>query len=119
MIRRHKFAAERSGGFASKLEAAVHATLQLLERAGEIKSIQIQDHVRLSKAEILYIPDFRVELPDGAVEWHEAKGFETPEWKIKKRLWKAYGPGPLTVWKGSHAKPYIHERIVPDAVDPV
>jgi predicted nuclease of restriction endonuclease-like RecB superfamily len=97
--------------FASKLEAAVFQVLKLMEKAGEVKDIKAQDTVYLSKARIIYKPDFKIETTAGETAWVEAKGFETPEWRIKLRLWKAYGPGPLWIFRGSHANPKLDEVV--------
>lgn len=113
----HKYGARkdhRAGhSFGSKLEASVFDVLDLRMKAGEIISIQVQDSVYLTDADILYKPDFKVTLSDGSYVWVEAKGFKTPVWAIKKRLWKVYGPGVLEVWEGSHLKPKLTEVIVP------
>jgi hypothetical protein len=39
-----------------------------------------------------YFVDFRVTFGDGSVQWIEVKGFETPEWIIKRRLFEAIYP---------------------------
>ena len=84
--------------FASKLEAAVYQLLMFRERAGEIKIVQLQSRVYLTDSRILYIPDFQcLNLKAENVFFVEAKGFETPDWKIKKRLWEHYGPAPLEI----------------------
>lgn len=108
-----KFKNQITNGFASKLEAALYQHLFLLEKAGEIFEIQTQDHVYLTDARILYIPDFKFKNKDGIEEWAEAKGYETDVWRIKRRLWSYYGPGRLTVFKGSANKLRIDEVIVP------
>lgn len=87
--------------FHSKGEAGLFDLLKLMEKAGELSDIKTQDVVYLTEARIMYKPDFRVLTKAGETEWHEYKGFETPEWRIKRRLWIAYGPGKLHVWKGS------------------
>lgn len=98
--------------FASKGEASCYQFLKLRERAGEIKILQTQVQVRLSDAEIVYKPDFLIQdLSTGEEIYIEYKGFETPEWRIKRRLWKAYGPGPLHVYKG---RMQLSEVILPE-----
>ena len=99
--------------FASKLEAAVYQILMLRMRAKEIDSIQCQDHVYLTLARISYIADFRCVDSKGDTFWVEAKGFPTPEWAIKKKLWKFYGEGRLELWTGSHRSPKLTEEIIP------
>lgn len=97
--------------FASKFESAVYDMLYLLKLAGEIKTIQCQDVVYLTLARVIYKPDFKCTRPDGSVFWVEAKGFETAEWRIKRRLWMHYGPGDLHIYMGKHAKPILKEII--------
>lgn len=117
MFRKHKFGAKRTEhagiSFASKFEAHIYSILKLREKAGEIRILKIQDHVKLTEAEILYIPDFKCEyVSSGEIFWSEAKGFETPEWKIKKKLWLYYGPGKLEIYTGS-VKYFKREEIIP------
>ncbi len=88
--------------FSSKLERALYELLQQGVLDGRYSDLQCQDHVYLTEARILYIPDFRFfDEANKIMRWAEAKGFETDVWRIKRRLWKHYGPGPLDVWKGS------------------
>lgn len=114
----NKYNAKRSEfagrSFASGLEREVYAMLLLMQKAGELLEVQCQDHVRLTAAQIVLIPDFKVTMPDGRFEWHEAKGIETDAWMIKKRLWVHYGPGKLTIWKRrGKTGLYIAETIAP------
>jgi hypothetical protein len=100
--------------FASKAEAALFDQLKWLEKAGVLRSIECQDSVYLTDARILYKPDFvawdvKLESP----VWYECKGFETDVYRIKRRLWMHYGPGPLRVFKGSYKSLYLHEEIIP------
>ena len=84
--------------FDSKGEANHHAGLALREKAGEISGLKTQVQVHLTDARILYKPDFF--YFDNSLEecvWEEYKGIETPVWRIKRRLWKVYGPGRLRV----------------------
>lgn len=100
--------------FASKLEAAVYQMIKFREMAGELELLQCQDHVRLTDAEILYIPDFKcLNLKTGEVMWIEAKGFANDVWPLKKRLWKTYGPGVLEIWGGYYTRPTLLEIITP------
>jgi hypothetical protein len=100
--------------FGSKLEASVYALLKLREKAKEIEILQCQDHVYLTDARILYVADFKCKwLKNGEIFHVEAKGFETPEWRIKLRLWKHYGPNSLEIFKGSHLRPQLVETIYP------
>lgn len=100
--------------FASKLEASVYGLLKLNALAREIEIIQHQVKVFLSEAEIVYIPDFKCRyLRTGEVFFVEAKGFETADWKIKKKLWSKYGSAPLHVWSGTCHRPALQEIIIP------
>ena len=102
--------------FASKLESALFTLLQLREKCGEIKEIQCQDHVYLTDARICYIPDFKFfDLQADTWVWAEAKGMQTPEWKIKKRLWKYYGPGKLEIYMGSYKNIKLDEILIPES----
>lgn len=112
----HKYDAkksERAGySFSSKLEAAVFDFLQIEKIAGEIKEIQVQAQVHLTKAKILYKPDFKCTREDNSYFYVEAKGFETPEWRIKRRLWEYYGDGELRIYMGNHSRPFLKEIII-------
>lgn len=113
--RNNKFGAKKityEGGlsFASKLEASVYTLLKAQENAGEIEIDQTQEHVYLSEAKIVYIADFKCRSKkNGSTFFVEAKGFETPEWRLKRRLWMSYGPGELHIYKGTHLRPFLHE----------
>lgn len=100
--------------FSSKGEAAMHAQLLLEEKAGLISDIQVQDHVYLTDARILYIADFKVmDLTLNEVVWVEFKGLELDVWKIKKRLWKHYGPGRLRIFKRAGGRIVLTEELIP------
>ncbi len=96
----------------SKLESSVCQIISLREEAGELKLIGAEVTVHLSDARIVYIPDFHC-VKDGQQIFIEAKGFQTPEWRIKRRLWLAYGPAPLEIWMGSHLNPKLSETLYP------
>lgn len=111
-----KVKGQEGHSYDSRAEAALHALLLLRERGGEIRSLAHHPGtVFLSAARIQYRPDFTwIEEESGQQTWGEMKGFETPEWRIKRRLWLAYGPGKLEVWKGSAARPFLHETLIPE-----
>ena len=105
--------------FDSRLESALHDYLLEQERAGEIRDIKQQVRVKLTLAEIVYIPDFSyIDVKTEKTCYAEAKGVETDVWRIKRRLWAFYGPNgsPLYVFKGSYKKLYLHEVIIPKVV---
>lgn len=89
--------------FGSKLEKDLFIELMLEEKGGLLKNLRQQVSVYLTNARIQYIADFSAEVAIGVdagqVVYYEAKGFETPVWRIKRRLWIHYGPGILLVYK--------------------
>jgi Protein of unknown function (DUF1064) len=104
--------------FGSKLEAAVYQMLKLRMKAGEIASIQVQDHITICgpaghecPRKVEYISDFKCGQFDGTSFWVEAKGFENDRWPMKKTLWKHYGPGRLEIWKGTYRNPVLVETV--------
>lgn len=100
--------------FASKLEAALYDELKLREMGGELSGIRCQVHVKLTLAQIVYIADFMyTETKTNTLVWAEAKGYKTPEWAIKKRLWKFYGPGRLDIYEGSYKRLTLTESLTP------
>lgn len=100
--------------FASKLEAALYDQLKLRELAKDIKDIKCQVRVELTEARILMIPDFSFFCNRiNEVVYAESKGFETSDYRIKRKLWTVYGPGRLEVYKGSAKKLILMETIVP------
>lgn len=86
--------------FASKGEASCY---EVLKNDPEIEILQTQPQVYLTAAKILYKPDFKCkEKKTGLVFYVEYKGVETASWRIKKKLWKSYGPSFLQIFKGSY-----------------
>lgn len=118
----HKYKAQKvqydHHSFSSKLEAAVYQWLKLREKNGEITDIKCQETIYLSLADIIYKPDFSyVDLKTGKKIYSESKGFETSDWRLKRRLWMAYGPAPLEIYKGSHTRFILHETLMPRGND--
>lgn len=100
--------------FASKFEAEIYQRLCLQEAGGEVKDIRCQDHVFLTEARIEMIPDFRVfDNKLAQLVWHEAKGYVTDVFRIKRKLWTVYGPGRLVIYKGGAKSYRIAEVIIP------
>lgn len=101
--------------FPSKGHAACYALLKLREKAGEIKILKCEDNIHLTEAKILYIADFKcLDIKTNKEFWVEFKGFETPVWRIKRRLWQFYGPGTLEIYRasrGSAVTVYLQETI--------
>jgi hypothetical protein len=106
--------ADGSRTYDSALERALLQLLHLREKAGEIEDIKHQVTVYLTDARVMSRPDYSFVLCATGDTWYaEAKGFETALWRIKRRLWTVYGPGPLEIWKGTAREPVLHEIITP------
>ena len=82
--------------FASKREAKRYSELKLLERAGEISELALQPRFPFTVNDIkicTYVADFfyrDTRTDQGVIE--DAKGVQTPEFKIKAKLFRAlYG----------------------------
>lgn len=101
--------------FDSGLERDVFSHLQMLERAGLVSALIVKPNVYLTDARILMIPDFVVfDNKLNEPVFHEAKGAETAVYRIKRRLWKHYGPNRLVVWKRFGKKEIeIAETVIP------
>lgn len=81
-------------------EASYARALDLQKQAGLVRDWQyekrlplIVDGVRVGT----FVPDFWVELADGSTEIHETKGYQTPEWKFRRRVFEA-------CWLAHHAE---------------
>ena len=86
--------------YASKLEAKRAQQLDLLEKAGEIEWWKPQVSMPLFtvdtngvKIEVgKYIIDFKVYDTDGSYHYEEVKGYQTPLWKLKYKIWTLANP---------------------------
>jgi hypothetical protein len=100
--------------FSSKLEAALYQWLKLREQNKEIEDIRCQETIYLTDARIIYKPDFSyLDMASSERRYAEAKGYETSDWRIKRRLWMYYGPGILEIYKGSHNNFSLQETLKP------
>jgi hypothetical protein len=91
--------------FDSKAEALFYRELLFRKKIGEIKTLELQPKIYLSKAKILYKPDFFVIQSSGKEYFVDVKGFKTPVFNIKARLWQSYMDRPLIIIKnGTEAK---------------
>lgn len=98
--------------FDSMAECSLYDYIKAQEQAGEWRLIQTQASVYLTDARILYKPDFLIEdLSINEEVYLEMKGFETPVWRIKRRLWPYYGIGTLRVYKTNRLGVYMHEEL--------
>lgn len=88
--------------FASKAEARRYQELKMLEKAGEIKGLELQPKFPLMVPECgsgfdvrigHYIADFRYRKgPKGVLVIEDVKGMKTPVYRLKKKMVEAqYG----------------------------
>lgn len=98
----HKFKAVRVEvdglKFDSKLEARYYQELKIRVAAGEVSYFLRQVPIHLPGG-VKYVVDFLVFFPDGSHEFVDTKGFETPEFKTKKKLVEALYPIQIKVVK--------------------
>lgn len=99
MKRPHKFNARRTEvdgiQFDSAKEARRYAELRLLERAGEIRNLELQprfDLVVNGKKVCRYVGDFAYFQGNERII-EDSKGFQTREFKLKRKLFEALFPG--------------------------
>jgi dsDNA-binding SOS-regulon protein len=116
--RAHKYNAVRTVfkgmSFPSKLEASVYAHHDFLQTAGEIIELKRYAPVRMSEAQISWQVDMSaINARTGEKFWVEAKGIEGSDYKVKKELWKIYGPGKLQIYKANKRGIYLAETIIP------
>lgn len=99
--------------FPSKLEAAVWCELQHIRRRdGVILNILRYPSVKLPGG-VTWKIDFHVSLSESGWEYHEAKGVETADYKVKLKLYREFGDRPLHIWKGSARKVFVAETVIP------
>ena len=100
---RHKYNAKatRKGGvrYASKLEAECATYLDILKHKGEIVFYLQQVPFHLAGG-VKYICDFQVFWASGEVSFIDAKGVETPTFKLKKKMVEDIYPVEIEIWKG-------------------
>jgi predicted nuclease of restriction endonuclease-like RecB superfamily len=82
--------------FDSKDEAEFYLMIKRFEHKGDTKLISVHPSVYMTAARILYKPDFLIE-ENGRKVYIDVKGFVTPEFALKLRLWRYYGAGTLRV----------------------
>lgn len=80
--------------YASKAE--MQYAQQLHADPGVVHVIE-QPRLWLGVVENVYVPDFFVLYLGGKWEYVDVKGHEHPKFKRDKKLWRAYGPGPLRI----------------------
>lgn len=94
MNKKHKYFAKKTvyNGieYPSQLEARTAQRLDLMRRAtnfhDRVTKVERQHEFVLIHPPIKYKADFLVHFADGRIEVWEAKGFETKEWRKRKKL---------------------------------
>ena len=106
------YSIKKAGKNDSKFEAGVAQSLELRKKAGDILDYQEQVKIPLIVNGFLvcnYYIDFVIQHVGGETEYLEAKGFSTPVWKLKWKLFEALYDKPgniLTVeFQGKSWKP--------------
>lgn len=88
----HKFHAQKTAGYDSKLEAGIAQEIGFMRRAGELCDVIEQAPFPLYGAGgtkiCVHRVDFLLVFQDGHPEIWEAKGLPTPVWKLKYRLFQ-------------------------------
>jgi hypothetical protein len=78
--------------FASRAEARYYGDLLILQRIGHYTRVELQPRFDLVVNGVKvcsYVGDFSVVRPDGEVQIIDCKGFLTPAYRIKRRLFEA------------------------------
>lgn len=99
--RKHKYNAQKiqldGYTFDSKLEAKYYEYLKGRWAKGEIQEISLQPKFELVPPfekngkryrAITYVADFQVVMPNGEIEIVDIKGMETPDFKLKRKLFE-------------------------------
>lgn len=99
---KHKFKAKSTEldgfTFGSKLEARWYNLIKEMQASGEVLFFLRQVPFHLP-GNVIYRADFMLFFSDGHVEIWEAKGFDTPEWVMKKKLVESIYPVEIKVVK--------------------
>jgi hypothetical protein len=72
----------------------------------------VVDLVPTKGAKISMIPDYDY-MEDGVRVYVDVKGMETPVFKLKAKLWKTFGPGPLMIIKKVKGEFVLDREIIP------
>jgi hypothetical protein len=94
--------------FDSRIEGKYYEYLKQQQQEGNIKRFELQPIFTLQEGfrkngkyfrPILYIADFRVFMNDGTIQIIDVKGYETADFKIKRKLFESKYPYPLILMK--------------------
>ena len=85
--------------FDSQGERDCYQYLNLLQGEGKIRDLQVHSTTILLPG-ITHKTDFKFyDVTLRCMGWAEFKGIETDRWRIIKKLWALFGPGPLKIYK--------------------
>lgn len=83
--------------------------------AKEIEILRTEKQMRLSRGNYLYIADWECrDLKTGEIFYVEFKGKEMERWATTVRMWKAYGPGKLYIWKKNKNGFFLYKTLIPE-----
>ena len=98
----HKFKAkpveEDCNKFSSTLEWKYFKHLQMLQKAGEVLFFLRQVPFHLPGG-VKYIVDYQLFMSDGTIRFIDVKGFETSEFKLKKKIVEDIYPIEIEIFK--------------------
>lgn len=98
-------------GYRSQLEAQVHETLRLMERAGQIRNIRREQSIQIIPS-MTHKLDFLVfDIKRNMDIGIEAKGFNDPTWNEKQKVYKDFGTFPVQVWMNKTGRIGIEKEI--------
>ena len=110
-LNNHKYKAVRCEADGIKFDSKAERDYYLTVKSDpSIEVLECQPKIYLTRARILYKPDFLI-MHSGRKIWVDVKGMETSVFRIKRRLWIQYGPGPLQIIKKKGKRFYISEEV--------
>jgi hypothetical protein len=106
--------------FSSILEKDTYLLLKKWADLGLVSQLRQQSPVLLTRAKVKLVADFScfamgLETIAGTLKgplWVEAKGVETPVWRIKRKLWQFYGPSHLLVYKRAGRRGLVLDEVI-------
>lgn len=107
--------------FDSKYECSVYQFLRKREQLGEISGLERQITVRFfnlpkKSEDIALRVDFKF-IENGREIYAEAKGMETKDWLIKKKLWKLLVKKELRIYQDGGNNPKLKEVLCSEQGD--
>ena len=85
--------------------------------AGEIDDLQCHKSVLLVDCIKWKVDYTYYDVARRCQVWEEYKGVETADYRIKRDLWRKYGPGELRIIKGKFPRYLVTDTIIPEGKD--